>query len=200
MIFGDAKILEMRAAGKILIEPFNEKHVQGTSYDLRLDGFFIDCHAVAGGEAEILTDAENVAALYARMPKIKADKLVIAPGARVLASTIERIGTLVNDITTVIHSRSSWARHGMEVCSCAGYGDPGYASHWTLEIYNKNSFPVLLERGMRIAQITFYPVEGCTKPYVSKYSGNGQQREFTDEERFDMMTPRAIKSADADYA
>ncbi|MDR1009275.1 MAG: dCTP deaminase [Rickettsiales bacterium] len=192
MVLGNRAILKALENKEILITPFEQASLQGTSYDIRLDGFFIDCDVES--EAEVITNAASVAALYAKMPRIKSDEFVIKPGARALASTVERIGSLVAGITTTIHSKSSWARHGLEVCSCAGYGDPGYASHWTLEIFNKNSYPVRLEKGMKIAQITFYRVEGCDMMYASKYNAGGTQKElFSDEERFEMMTPKAIK-------
>lgn len=188
MIYGNDKIIELLNLYRIGIEPFNPKQLQGVSYDLRLDGYFAkkkinEVFWFNPSTDEFIAE-KTVGTLYLLNPK-----------ERVLASTIEKAGSKCLDITTKIFSKSSWARHGLEVCSCAGYGDPGYYNHWTLEIFNKNEYPVVLEKGMIIAQVSFEYVEGCTREYMSKYNNNneGQNKTYSDEERFEMIVPKLIK-------
>lgn len=187
MILGNRKIEELLKDGLIRIEPFNPEQLQGTSYDLRLDKYFIIstyCNSVRGFKPalEDFQGAQGISGC-----------ITLKPHQRVLASTIEKAGSKSLNVTTSIHSKSSWGRHGLEVCSCAGYGDPGYCTHWTLEIFNKNSYPVTIQRGMVIAQISFELVTGCDILYNSKYNNNGEDRAFTNEERFEMMMPKRIK-------
>lgn len=187
MIYGNLAIIELLNIGKIGIEPFNPEQLQGVSYDLRLDGYFVRPYSCFSSSAlHPCTDDfechKSVSIGYRLLPK-----------ERVLASTFEKIGSKSLDITTKIFSKSSWARHGLEVCSCAGYGDPGYFNHWTLEIFNKNEYPVMLQKGMIIAQMSFEPVEGCSNLYSSKYNNDGKDKVFTDEERFEMIVPKKIK-------
>ncbi len=186
MIYGNLAIKELLQSGKIGIEPFNPEQLQGVSYDLRLDKYFIVPINVTGYPFNPLFNAFNP-------NKFMVEEFRLQPKQRVLASTIEKIGSKSLDITTKIFSKSSWARHGLEVCSCAGYGDPGYMNHWTLEVFNKNEYPVLLQKGMVIAQISFEQVEGCSNLYSSKYNNDGKDKVFTDEERFEMMLPKKIK-------
>ena len=46
MILGNKQIIKEKNEGNILIKPFYEELLQGTSYDLRLDRFFeiSECH------------------------------------------------------------------------------------------------------------------------------------------------------------
>ena len=96
--------------------------------------------------------------------------LVLESNQRVLGRTQEKIGSNCRYLTSQLAARSTWGRWGLEVCSCAGYGDPGYASHWTLEILNKNSFKVKIKPGIVVGQIYFDRVEDCRIMYQSKYN------------------------------
>jgi deoxycytidine triphosphate deaminase len=126
--------------------------------------------------------------------RILSDCIIIPPLGRLLASTSEQVGSTVSWINSEMKCRSTFARHGLTVCSCAGHGDPGYHNHWTLEIQNLNSYPVLLKRGYKVAQIVFHNVIGCgDNLYSSKYNNDGKLKDsYTDFERFNMMIPKSI--------
>lgn len=181
---------------RIIQEKFPQ--LQGVSYDLSLDKFFIDFEKDKFWHDPSKVELDKViccgtAHSYPLLRKHTSDNFSLQPYERCLASTKEKIGSNCLDITTKIFSKSSWARWGLEVASCAGYGDPGYANHWTLEIVNKNPFPVVLREGMIIGQISFEYVKGCSKIYKSKYNNNGIIEEYSDNDRFDMMIPKLIK-------
>ena len=189
MIFGNEMLLELLKRDKITIKPFNENQLMGVSYDLRLDKYFI--LPTLGFNYSVNPQDPSIDGFDCT--RFILDSYCLKPLQRVLASTIETAGSNSLDITTKIFSKSSWARWGLEVCSCAGYGDPMYANHWTLEIFNKNPFPIILRQGMVIAQIGFEEVEGCSKEYKSQYNNEGNIKKFTDAERFEMMIPKKIK-------
>lgn len=55
-----------------------------------------------------------------------------------------------------LEGKSSLGRVGLLVHSTAGYVDPGWRGHLTLELYNVCALPILLYPGMKISQISFY--------------------------------------------
>jgi dCTP deaminase len=65
-------------------------------------------------------------------------------------------------------------RQGIDVCMSAGWIDPGYQGHITLEITNHSSKPVRLIAGESYCQIVLIQVFGCTEPYQGKYGGPNQ--------------------------
>lgn len=181
MLLGNEAIRKEVKEGRIFISPFEKEQVRYCSYDVRLDKFFCIPKGLSA-DGEIIAE------------KIIADKIEIPPLSRILASTMEQIGSLSEDINTKIYAKSSFGRHGLEVSSCGAWGDPGYASHWTGLIFNKNTYPVTLRRGTLIGQVCFTYVEGCNSKYVSKYNNYGKMREtYSDEERFLMMLPKPLK-------
>lgn len=173
-----------------------EKHIpqlQGTSYDLTLDKFFVAFKRNCLNTLD--PSSQEIYPAFSTKEIINGENgFILHSGQRCLASTMERIGSTDLNITTKIFSKSSWARYGLEVASCAGYGDPGYANHWTLEIFNKNPFSVVLKPGMVIAQISFEKVDRCISNYTSKYNSfSSLKHVYNDDERFEMMLPKKIK-------
>ena len=198
MILGNKAIKEEMDKGHILISPFREDFLKGTSYDVRLDRYF-----VSPGEntSEIiksrtkgadLTDPKVVEALYGYW--VESDGVVLAPGVKILASTIEQIGSLTTDITTEIKAKSTFGRSIGLVCGCADGGAPGFATHWTLELVNNSPYTISLDYGTVIAQVKFIRVEGCDILYKGKYNADaGEAKTYSPEERGRMMAPNALK-------
>jgi dCTP deaminase len=186
---------EIRAAlkeGHVVIHPFIEKHLAGSSVDVTLGhyyyrtersregGFYnpFDKKAVAeyfsgAQEAEVHKDW---AKRHGRMlfDNIPADQpiIILRPHERILAHTHEFIGIKAPG-TSTMQARSTWGRNGVAVCLDAGWGDPGYINRWTMEIYNMNQHEsVVLPVGERIAQLVFYktgPVDSEYKKLSGKY-------------------------------
>lgn len=182
MILGNDAILEAMDKGLIRIEPFNKDQLQGCSYDLRLDSNFIFWDV--GKDIDPSCDCVKDITYRQSYPA----GCTIEPYERILATTIEKVGSLTTELTTQLYAKSSFARWGLEVCSCAGFGDPGFASNWTLEIFNKNRFSIVLKPSMIIAQIAFTQVVGCSKIYKSKYNNK-------DTTIFNRMLPKNITIA-----
>jgi dCTP deaminase len=181
MILGNEAIKLYRESNQILIEPFNEFKLQGNSYDVSLDDVFVEFDPEQYNNSIDLTNWDPK-----RAAKCVKGAFWLQAGRRCLARTFEKIGSQSTKVVPMIASKSSWARSGLEVCSCAGFGDCGYADHWTLEIFNKNRFSVVLKPGMIIAQVYFQEVYMCSKLYQSKYNSH----ELPDVEK---MLPKRIK-------
>lgn len=100
----------------------------------------------------------------------------LAPGAFCLAAIQEKLN-LPNDICASVVLRSSAARFGLDH-AYAGFADPGYSGHLTLELKNFLQFHTMkLCEGDQIAQLIFsrvepVPVGECYASKGAKYSGD----------------------------
>ncbi|MFN3813529.1 MAG: dCTP deaminase [Aquificaceae bacterium] len=161
MILSDTTIKELVKKGKLTIEPYQEAHVQSSSVDLTLG----DELAFYKGTC---IDVKNVSMFVERV-KIE-DGFLIEPKAFVLATTNEYI-KLPEDITAFVEGRSSLGRLGLFIEN-AGWVDAGFEGQITLELYNANSCPIKLYKGMRVCQIVLAKLDRkSSKPYMGKYQG-----------------------------
>ena len=105
---------------------------------------------------------------------VSSKPFIIHPGEFVLASLAEYI-VIPDDLVGRLEGRSSLGRLGLMVHSTAGYVDPGFRGHLTLELANVGKLPVKLYPGMRICQIVFQRMESPAEaPYGSKHSSKYQ--------------------------
>jgi dCTP deaminase len=101
---------------------------------------------------------------------------MLHPGEFVLGSTYERVALGV-DVVGRLDGKSSLGRLGLLIHSTAGFIDPGFDGHITLELSNVASLPITLYPGMRIGQISFLAMTtAADHPYGtgvlgSKYQG-----------------------------
>ena len=79
---------------------------------------------------------------------------MLHPGEFVLGSTLERVG-VADDLVARIDGKSSLGRLGLLIHSTAGFIDPGFDGHVTLELANVASLPITLYAGMKIGQVSF---------------------------------------------
>jgi dCTP deaminase len=98
------------------------------------------------------------------------------PGEFVLASTYEII-TLPDDIAGRLEGKSSLGRLGLLTHSTAGFIDPGFSGHITLELSNVANLPVKLYPGMKIGQLCLIKLSSPAEHpygsaiYASRYQG-----------------------------
>lgn len=93
---------------------------------------------------------------------------VLFPGRLYLARTIEYTESPV--YVPMLEGRSSVGRLGIEVHISAGFGDRGFANHWTLEISVVE--PVRIYAGVDICQVAFHEVDQEGPVYSGKYQGD----------------------------
>ena len=134
------------------VSVLEKKQVQPASVDLKLDRFF--------------THPET-------LEMIELDSYMIEPQGFILARTMESVW-LSPFLAAQVGTRSSAMRQGIDVCMSAGWIDPGYSGHITLEITNHSNKPVTLKSGESYCQIVLMQVMGCTEPYRGKYGGPQQ--------------------------
>lgn len=181
MLYSDLKIKDALRDGRIVIEPFCERQLGSNSYDVRLGNwYFVPQDGVSLWSPYLEEDVkrywgEPIDALDPANQPVYQGVIYVPGYTTILAHTLETIGATCG-ITANMHARSSAARSSLSVCKCAGFGDVGYISRWTMEISNHNRAAVVLPVGMRIAQISFEYVGDTEKEYSGKY---GMRRDWS---------------------
>ena len=75
-----------------------------------------------------------------------------------------------------LEGKSSLGRLGILTHSTAGFIDPGFEGHITLELSNVSTLPVKLWPGMKIGQMCFFQLSSPAEhPYGSKGTGSHYQ-------------------------
>jgi dCTP deaminase len=187
LLLSDKRIIEEIEMGNITIDPFDERQLGTNSYDCRLGEWFFQ--PTKFSETIDFTNEEQARAFWGQ-PQQAEEAIVVKPGTTILAHTQEVVGAR-NGITTTMHARSSIGRSSLSVCKCAGAGDVGYISRWTMEISNHSTCSIHIPLGIRICQIKFDFVGETLKEYQGKY---GQEAEWTP---YDML-PRLYNDWDID--
>jgi dCTP deaminase len=159
-------------AGQIGLEPLEMGLLQPSSIDVRLDRFFrlFDNHKYA-----FIDPAEQQDELTRLIEVDPTEPFILHPGEFVLGSTYEFV-TLPDDVAARLEGKSSLGRLGLLTHSTAGFVDPGFKGHVTLELSNVATLPIKLWPGMKIGQLCFFKLTSPSEhPYGSeKYSSRYQ--------------------------
>jgi dCTP deaminase len=103
------------------------------------------------------------------------ETFVLHPGEFVLGSTYEVV-SLPDDIAARLEGKSSLGRLGLLTHSTAGFIDPGFSGHVTLELANVATLPIKLYPGMKIGQLCFFRLSSpADNPYGSAKYGSRYQ-------------------------
>jgi len=169
----DRDIRAQIEAGNIGLEPLNLELIQPSSIDVRLDRFFrlFDNHKYA------YIDPREEQAELTHLVEVASDEaFILHPGEFVLGSTFEFV-SLPDNIAARLEGKSSLGRLGLLTHSTAGFVDPGFNGHVTLELANVSNLPIKLWPGMKVGQLCFFqlssPAEtpyGSAK-YLNRYQG-----------------------------
>lgn len=170
MILSDFSILEEIQKTNLVIDPFQKKFLQPSSYDVALDSSFriFQNHKIS------YVDVKKKEKITEIVKIRKRGSFIIHPGEFVLGNTIERF-KIPAYLAAKLEGRSSLGRLGLIIHATSGYVDPGFWGQLTFEISNISSLPIKLYAGMRIAQICFFRMTTSVKrPYGqagNKYQG-----------------------------
>lgn len=173
------------AEERLKVEPYPEDHcIQPCSIDLHLGpkllvykkepGYALwpdapTRRAVGGYPTVDLRDAVDISDRYA---EAMAYGFCLQPGGFVLGATKEAISV---DATLCAHvdGRSTLGRLGLMIHVTAGFADPGFTGHITLEIVNLAPYTIILDSDIGIGQLLVSEVQGEVKrPYGSKDVGS----------------------------
>ena len=213
-VLSDADILR-ELNDKVIIDPFDDKHLGNCSYDVTLGEHYyrsvLKHNRLYDPYNKSIVDSnwrvhkatflqETINQYVEVCPEIEdinpprgAKIILLHPRETILAHTNEFIGGL-NNITTMMKARSSIGRNFIEICKCAGWGDIGYINRWTMEITNNSDYYIPLIVGERVAQIVFmYVATPTNHPYASKYQRNRDLDQIKKEWQPSDMLPKLYK-------
>ena len=172
MIFSDRSIKAALTEGRIEIEPFEETNVQPSSVDLRVAPTFRVFANHLYPYIDPRTHQEKLTSVHEVAPD---NHFILHPGEFALGATLERV-RLGEDIVARLEGKSSLGRLGLMIHSTAGFVDPGFDGHLTLELSNVAQLPIAIYPGMRIGQISFYQMTtAADHPYGSGAIGSRYQ-------------------------
>ena len=172
MLLSDSDIRSYVASGRVRLKPWDPEMVQPSSVDIHLDRFFrlFDNH-----KYPVVDPAADQPELT-RLIEVSADgEFVLHPGEFVLGATYERV-TLADDVAARLEGKSSLGRLGLLTHSTAGFIDPGYSGHVTLELSNTATLPIKLYPGMKVGQLCFFQLSSpAERPYGAGAMGSRYQ-------------------------
>ena len=172
VLLSDRDIKAEIDGGRVRLEPYDEAMVQPSSIDVRLDKFFrlFDNH-----KYPFIDPAEDQPDLT-RLIEVEEDEpFILHPGEFVLGSSFEVV-TLPDDLAARLEGKSSLGRLGLVTHSTAGFVDPGFSGHVTLELSNVATLPIKLWPGMKVGQLCFFRLSSpAENPYGSAKYGSRYQ-------------------------
>ena len=172
MILSDRSLREAIAAGRLVIDPLDDDAIQPSSIDVRLDNRFRVFYTARHPYIDVKQPMEDLTELVEVKPD---DAFILHPGEFVLGSTLEQVG-IPDDLAARLEGKSSLGRLGLMTHSTAGFLDPGFTGHVTLELSNVANLPITLYPGMRIGQIAVFQLTtAAERPYGSRGVGSKYQ-------------------------
>ncbi|MGC4886724.1 dCTP deaminase [Micromonospora sp. DT227] len=172
MLLSDRDLMAEIKAGALALEPFEPTLVQPSSIDVRLDRLFrvFNNHLYTHIDPSVQQDD-----LTSMVEVPEGQPFVLHPGEFVLASTLEVI-TLAHTLAGRLEGKSSLGRLGLLTHSTAGFIDPGFSGHITLELSNVANLPITLWPGMKIGQLCIFRLSSPSEhPYGSAVYGSRYQ-------------------------
>ncbi|MEP6977835.1 MAG: dCTP deaminase [Thermoleophilia bacterium] len=172
MVLSDRTIRRLIEEGRIGIDPYDESLIQPSSVDVRVDRLFRVFHNNRYPFIDVREEQEDLTELV----EVEDDSpFVLHPGEFVLGSTLERV-TLPDDLVARLEGKSSLGRLGLLIHSTAGFIDPGWDGHVTLELANVANLPITVYPEMKIGQLSFVQLtEPAEHPYGSDGLGSKYQ-------------------------
>jgi dCTP deaminase len=171
LVLSDRTIARLLREGRIEIDPYDAALLQPSSVDVRVDRYF----RVFRNNLYPFIDVKLQQEELTELVEIGDEPFILHPGEFVLGSTLERV-RLPDDIVGRLDGKSSLGRLGLLIHSTAGFIDPGWDGHVTLELSNVANLPITIYREMKIGQLSFVQMtEPADAPYGSGAIGSKYQ-------------------------
>jgi dCTP deaminase len=172
VLLSDGDIRKEVEFGRLVLEPWDAELLQPSSIDVRLDRFFRVFNNSAYTHIDPAVQQDELTSLV----EAEGDSpFVLHPGEFVLGSTLEVV-TVPDDLAGRLEGKSSLGRLGLLTHSTAGFIDPGFSGHITLELSNVANLPITLWPGMKIGQLCLFRLSSPSEhPYGSAVYGSRYQ-------------------------
>jgi dCTP deaminase len=172
VLLSDRDILAEIHDKRIVVDPYDEAMVQPSSIDFRLDRYF---RVFENHRYPHIDPAADQSDLTRMVEPVGDEPFILHPGEFVLGSTLEVV-TLPDDLAARVEGKSSLGRLGLLTHATAGFVDPGFSGHVTLELANVATLPIKLYPGMKIGQLCFFRLSSPAEhPYGSAKYGSRYQ-------------------------
>ncbi len=172
VLLSDRDLRAEYESGRLILDPFDEAMLQPSSIDVRLDRYF---RVFDNSRYTHIDPAQCQDELTSLVETPSEEPFVLHPGEFVLGSTFERV-TLPDDLAGRLEGKSSLGRLGLLTHSTAGFIDPGFTGHITLEFSNVANLPITLWPGMKIGQLCILRLSSAAEaPYGSESAGSRYQ-------------------------
>jgi dCTP deaminase len=172
VLLSDRDIRAELASGRVVLDPYDPIMVQPSSVDVRIDKYF---RVFENHRYPHIDPAIEQPDLTRQVEPDVDEPFILHPGEFVLASTYEVI-TLPDDVAGRLEGKSSLGRLGLLTHSTAGWIDPGFSGHVTLELSNVATLPIKLWPGMKIGQLCLFRTSSPSEfPYGSSVYGSRYQ-------------------------
>jgi dCTP deaminase len=172
VLLSDREIRSEIDSGRVRIDPFEPSLIQPSSIDVRLDRFF---RVFENHKYPHIDPSVEQPDLTRLVETDGEEAFILHPGEFVLASTYEVV-SLPDDIASRLEGKSSLGRLGLLTHSTAGFIDPGFSGHVTLELSNVATLPIKLYPGMKIGQLCMFRLTSPSeRPYGSAAYGSRYQ-------------------------
>jgi dCTP deaminase len=172
VLLSDKDIRNEIESGRVVIDPYDQEMIQPSSIDVRLDRFF---RVFENHKYPHIDPAVEQPDLTRLVEPEGDEPFILHPGEFALASTYEVV-TLPDDLASRLEGKSSLGRLGLLTHSTAGFIDPGFSGHVTLELSNVATLPIKLYPGMKIGQLCLFRLSSPSEhPYGSERYGSRYQ-------------------------
>lgn len=162
MLLSDRDIRAALDSGDLHIDPFDASMIQPSSIDVRLDRLFRVFNNSRYTHIDPKLPQEDLTTLV----EAEGDEpFILHPGEFVLGATLERF-TIPAHLAGRLEGKSSLGRLGLLTHSTAGFIDPGFTGHITLELSNTANLPIALYPEMKVGQLALFRM---TSPAQSPY-------------------------------
>lgn len=162
MILSDKQIKVLIDRNK-LVSPVSDKQINPASVNLTLGNTFLVQDMLEWREIQLGDHVE-----YERFEIDEDSCFSIPPGGFALATTREHVN-IPHNIAAFVQGRSSIGRIGLTTQN-AGFVDPGFHGHITLELVNESQNRINLHVGYPVAQLVFFECYPVENPYKGKYN------------------------------
>ncbi|MCB0858999.1 MAG: dCTP deaminase, partial [Solirubrobacterales bacterium] len=172
----DKTLREEIDAGRIVIDPFEERLIQPSSIDLRVDHSYRVFNNSRYPYIDVKDPMEDLTEL---VKPSEEEPFILHPGEFVLGQTLERV-TVPDDMVARLEGKSSLGRLGLLIHSTAGFVDAGFSGNLTLELSNVANLPITIYKGMPIGQLSFMRMDRAVDSAYgsdekgSKYQGQAE--------------------------
>jgi dCTP deaminase len=175
MILSDRDLTEALKTGRLVIDPLGPNAVQPSSIDVRVGSQF---RVFANSRYPYIDVRQPMDDLTELVTADDEEPFILHPGEFVLGTTLERV-EIPDDLVGRLEGKSSLGRLGLLIHATAGFVDPGWRGHLTLEFSNVATLPITVYPGMKIGQISFFQM---SSPAQNPYGGGVLRSKYLDQE------------------